>query len=188
MEKTYSVIATDWGYLAAAWSDKGLWELTFPCAEAGQAVAALTTATGGEDAAAELAAPLTRELSLYFSGYRVDFGVPVDWSGYTAFQAAVLRHTMRIPYGVTQSYGEVAAAVGSPKAARAVGGALHINRTPIIVPCHRVVGSDGGLTGFGGGIELKRALLLLEREINRSEPGQSDKFPQDIAMASSLRV
>jgi methylated-DNA-[protein]-cysteine S-methyltransferase len=60
------------------------------------------------------------------------------------------------------SYGTVAKAIGNPKAARAVGGALHINRTPIVVPCHRVVGSGGSLTGFGGGLDLKKALLLLE--------------------------
>jgi len=107
---------------------------------------------------------LSRELKLFFAGERVDFAVPVDWAGYTPFQAAVLRYTAAIPYGVVAGYGQVAAAIGSPRAARAVGGALHINRTPVVVPCHRVVGADGRLVGFGGGLERKKALLNLEAD------------------------
>lgn len=167
MAKYCHTIKTDWGYLAAVWSDSGLWELTFPFTDEAAALSRLGTkdALPGEMTAE--AAELAQELKVYFSGYPVQFSAPIDWRGYTPFQAAVLRHTCSIPCGVTESYGQVAAAIGSPKASRAVGGALHINRTPIVVPCHRVIGSSGKLVGFGGGLELKDALLLLERETAR---------------------
>jgi len=90
--------------------------------------------------------------------------VPIDWRCYSPFQTAALKYTAAIPYGTTVSYQTVAQAVGSPKAARAVGGAMHSNRTPLVVPCHRVVGSNGSLTGFGGGLDMKKALLLLESQ------------------------
>ena len=92
----------------------------------------------------------------------MEFGVPVDWRGYTPFQASVLQYTAGIAYGEKTTYGAIAQALGRPKAARAVGGSLHINRTPIVVPCHRVVGASGSLTGFAGGLDMKKALLLLE--------------------------
>ncbi|NSL49277.1 methylated-DNA--[protein]-cysteine S-methyltransferase len=162
-----SFFLTDWGHVAAVWSDQGLWELSFPQPAIELAVAGLSTAAVRQlpdltDHCPEDA--LQDELRIYFRGYSVPFTVPVDWRGYSPFQAAVLKHTARIAYGRMQSYGEVALAIGKPKAARAVGGALHINRTPIVVPCHRVVGKNGALTGFGGGLELKKALLLLENE------------------------
>lgn len=162
--KEYNVLKTDWGYVVAVWSDRGLWELTFPYPDADEAVAHLVTQEAAEGSTNAAAEELSRELRLYYKGYQVEFGVPLDWTGYTAFQAAVLRYTAQIPYGETTSYGEVAAAVGSPKASRAVGGALHINRTPVVVPCHRVVGANKTLVGFGGGLDLKQALLLLEQE------------------------
>lgn len=161
--KKYSVFATGWGQVAAIWSDKGLWELTFPHPTREEAVAALHCGELTGEGYPEWAADLSRELKLYFAGEKLDFAVPVDWSGYTPFQAAVLRHTAAIPYGAVASYGQVAAAIGSPKASRAVGGALHINRTPVVVPCHRVVGADGRMVGFGGGIPRKEALLDLEQ-------------------------
>lgn len=162
MARTLGVHETAWGWVAAVWSDKGLWELSFPHPWPCAAAAALhhgEAVTGDSPWAAQLAAELTD----YFAGSRTGFAVPVDWSGYTPFQAAVLRYTAGIPYGAAVSYGKVAAEIGSPKAARAVGGALHINRTPVVVPCHRVVGADGSLVGFGGGLDRKVALLELEK-------------------------
>ncbi|MCZ0942750.1 MAG: methylated-DNA--[protein]-cysteine S-methyltransferase, partial [Gammaproteobacteria bacterium] len=82
----------------------------------------------------------------------------------TAFQRKVLEALQAIPYGETRSYKEVAAAIGKPRAVRAVGAANGRNPIPIIIPCHRVIGSDGSLTGFGGGLEVKRALLALEQD------------------------
>jgi len=105
---------------------------------------------------------LGADLRRYFAGERVDFsGYDVDWSQYTAFERAVLETTRSIPYGETRTYGEIAAAIGRPGAARAVGQALGKNRTCIVVPCHRVVAVNG-LGGFTGGLHWKRDLLELE--------------------------
>lgn len=103
------------------------------------------------------------ELDAYFAGERKGFTVPVSLQG-TAFQLAVWRALMGVPYGQTCSYGDLAVAVGSPLASRAVGMANHYNPVMIIVPCHRVIGKDGSLVGYGGGLDIKRALLSLEKE------------------------
>jgi methylated-DNA-[protein]-cysteine S-methyltransferase len=103
-----------------------------------------------------------RELEQYFEGRRRRFDVPVDWALSRGFFRKVLRATARIPYGDVRTYTEVAARAGSPRAYRAAGNALHSNRVPIVVPCHRVVHADGGLAGYGGGIERKEFLLELE--------------------------
>jgi methylated-DNA-[protein]-cysteine S-methyltransferase len=102
-----------------------------------------------------------RELEEYFAGERRTFTVPLAPRG-TPFQLSVWRALRAIPYGETLSYGELARRVGSPAGARAVGLANGANPLPIIVPCHRVIGADGSLTGFGGGLAIKRALLALE--------------------------
>jgi methylated-DNA-[protein]-cysteine S-methyltransferase len=104
------------------------------------------------------------ELGEYFSGTRVDFDVPLDPRG-TEFQLAAWSALRTIPYGETVSYGEQAKRLGDPGKARAVGAANGRNPLPIIVPCHRVVGANGHLTGFGGGIETKAWLLDHEREV-----------------------
>jgi methylated-DNA-[protein]-cysteine S-methyltransferase len=163
-ELYYSVIKTGWGQIVAIWSDSGLWELSFPQPEE---LAAADIPPGMSELSAEQEAylwseQLATELRTYFQGFPVTFGVPIDWRSYTAFQKAALLYTADIPYGATASYQTVAQAIGSPKAVRAVGGAMHSNRTPLVVPCHRVVGANGSLTGFGGGLDLKKALLLLE--------------------------
>ena len=101
------------------------------------------------------------QLLRYLAGERTVFRVPLSLRG-TPFQRAVWQALTRIPYGETRSYGEVAAAVGRPGAARAVGMACHANPAALIVPCHRVVGADGSLTGYAGGTEKKRFLLELE--------------------------
>jgi methylated-DNA-[protein]-cysteine S-methyltransferase len=98
------------------------------------------------------------QLDEYFNGGRSSFDVPLDLRG-TPFQMSVWRALLLIPYGVTWSYGRLAAQVGRPKASRAVGGANHNNPVSIIVPCHRVIGSDGKLTGYGGGLWRKEWLL-----------------------------
>jgi methylated-DNA-[protein]-cysteine S-methyltransferase len=102
-----------------------------------------------------------QELSEYFAGTRTSFDIPVNPSG-TDFQQSVWKQLQRIPYGQTRSYGDIAKAVGNPKAARAVGHANNQNHILIIIPCHRVIGADGSLVGFGGGIEMKQFLLDLE--------------------------
>ncbi len=106
-------------------------------------------------------AEAVRQLQQYFAGKRVDFDLPLAPEG-TAFQRAVWQRLQEIPYGETISYGELAKRVGNPKASRAVGAANGSNPIPIVIPCHRVIGSNGKLTGFGGGLPTKERLLALE--------------------------
>ena len=101
------------------------------------------------------------ELDAYFAGDLHEFTVPFDLRG-TEFQRRVWGLLLNIPYGETRSYGQVASALGRPKASRAVGQAVGTNPVAIIVPCHRVIGSSGGLVGYGGGLHRKQALLALE--------------------------
>jgi len=103
-----------------------------------------------------------RQLEEYFAGTRREFELDLAPAA-TPFQRQVLDYLLTIPYGETRSYRDVAVAIGNPKAVRAVGGANGSNPIPIIIPCHRVIGSNGTLTGFGGGIDTKRYLLDLER-------------------------
>jgi methylated-DNA-[protein]-cysteine S-methyltransferase len=103
-----------------------------------------------------------RELDEYFAGSRRSFELTLDWQLTAGFVQRVLRETARIPFGETRTYGEMAASAGSPQAFRAAGSALGANPIPIVVPCHRVLRSGGGLGGYGGGLEVKRELLTLE--------------------------
>jgi methylated-DNA-[protein]-cysteine S-methyltransferase len=106
---------------------------------------------------------LEMDLAKYFKGELVDFNdIKLDMFMYTDFEREVLQATREIPYGKTASYKDIAEKIGRPKASRAVGNALNKNRTAIVVPCHRVISSDGGLGGFGAGMEWKKRLLRLE--------------------------
>lgn len=118
------------------------------------------------------AAPFTdvqAQLREYFAGERVAFDTPLAMSG-TPFERRVWRALTDIPYGQTVSYGEIATRVGQPSAARAVGLANGRNPIAVIVPCHRVIGANGTLTGYGGGLERKRLLLELESDQGRLQP------------------
>ena len=106
-------------------------------------------------------APVRRQLDEYFAGTRREFELPLRPRG-TPFQLRVWRALCGIGYGETISYAELAARIGNPAARRAVGAANGRNPLPIVIPCHRVIGRDGSLVGFGGGLEVKRALLALE--------------------------
>lgn len=108
-----------------------------------------------------------KQLKEYFSGDRHSFDLPISFSG-TGFQKNVWNALRKIPYGSTSSYGGLARKIGSPKASRAVGAANSKNPISIIVPCHRVIGSNGSLTGFAGGLEIKKYLLDLEATTTRS--------------------
>lgn len=168
MSKKLVWIQIQRGILASVWSEQGLYELTFPYPTQQEARAHLTTAGLTEQALNSdqqvWLARLTAELTDYFNGKLVVFSVLIDWSGYSEFRLKALQFTAAIPAGQVATYGGVAAAIGRPGAARAIGGAMHANRTPIVVPCHRVIGSDGSLTGFGGGLTLKQELLGLEQK------------------------
>lgn len=111
---------------------------------------------------ARLAEPV-RQLAAYFAGTLREFSLDLDWSLTAGFNRQVLRELARgVPYGAVAGYGELAERVGQPGAAQAVGAAMGSNPLPVVVPCHRVVENDGGIGGFGGGLETKRQLLALE--------------------------
>jgi len=109
--------------------------------------------------------PALDQLKAYLNYEINKFSLPIDWSGYTKFQKDVLQETLSIPYGETRSYGQVADAIGNPKASRAVGQAEKSNQVPLVIPCHRVLGSDGSLTGYGGkdNTDIKAWLLNFEK-------------------------
>jgi methylated-DNA-[protein]-cysteine S-methyltransferase len=106
--------------------------------------------------------PIARELDEYFAGGRRTFDVPLDWQLSAGFRSTVLHHLPDIGYGHTASYATVATLAGNPKAVRAVGSACATNPLPVVVPCHRVVRSDGAMGGYLGGVDAKRTLLTLE--------------------------
>lgn len=108
-------------------------------------------------------APLARELDQYFRGKRRSFDIAVDLAGLTPFQRRVLAQTAKIPFGDLLTYRAIARRIGNERASRAVGGAVGANPIPIIVPCHRVVATDGSLGGYAGGLDAKRTLLAIER-------------------------
>ena len=168
MLKRLGFMETPRGIMATLWTTQGLYELTFPCSSFEEATAHLTSPDGVGGDLNEQQHAWTRlllsELKVYFSGEPIAFSVPIDWRDYSLFRRKALKFTAAIPHGQIATYGGIAAAIGHPGAARAVGGAMHANRTPIVVPCHRVVGADGTLTGFGGGLTLKQELLELEKK------------------------
>jgi len=148
----YTIIASPIGDLLAARDEDGLAELQLP---AGKHAQRPQQAWVRDDSAFD---DVRTQLEEYFEGERTEFDLPLSPSG-TAFQRRVWTALRDIPYGETRSYGQTAQAIGSPSASRAVGLANGQNPIPIIVPCHRVVGADGSLTGYGGGLDTKRWLL-----------------------------
>lgn len=122
-----------------------------------------------------------REIGAYFAGTLRSFSVPCDLGRLPPFTRAVLRVTASIPYGEVRSYRWVAQRLGKPNAVRAVGNALAQNPIPVIIPCHRVVRSDGSLGGYSLGLDWKKRLLRLERE-NLSSPGQHERRPSGLDM------
>lgn len=112
-----------------------------------------------------------RELEQYFAGARRKFDTPLDWQLVQGFGRRVLEATARVPFGSLTTYKRVATEAGSPRAARAAGNALGANPIPIIVPCHRILHSTGGLGGYTGGLERKRTLLTIEGVLDQQLPG-----------------
>jgi O-6-methylguanine DNA methyltransferase len=125
------------------------------------ALNAATGLTGNESPSNPLLREAASQLRAYFGGELRDFDLTLDMQG-TGFQKRVWAELLHIPYGETRSYSDVAKVIGEPKAVRAVGAANGRNPVPIVVPCHRVIGAGGSLTGYGGGLPLKRFLLDLE--------------------------
>lgn len=127
----------------------------------GEALVSLRFGEGGDDEPDYIIKKTLCELAEYFEGRRQSFDIPLKVSG-TEFQRAVWNALCAIPFGETRSYSDIAAAVGSKRACRAVGMANNRNPIAILIPCHRVIGSDGSLTGYAGGLEIKKRLLAYE--------------------------
>jgi methylated-DNA-[protein]-cysteine S-methyltransferase len=153
----YDVTASPVGELFLASTDRGLCRISYRVEGQEEELARLFGVR-------VLRLPLDavrRELDEYFEGERREFDLPLDLR-VAPFHEAVLHELARVPYGRTETYGSLAAKVGRPKAARAVGTVMHRNPIPIVLPCHRIVGANGSLTGYAGGLHVKRALLELE--------------------------
>ncbi|MCL2457945.1 MAG: methylated-DNA--[protein]-cysteine S-methyltransferase [Desulfobulbus sp.] len=154
-----ATLATALGPFLLSVDDAGLCGLGFP--------AELPAAPSPpmERAAHPLLREAARQLLAYLDGDLTDFSLPLSIHG-TAFQRQVWEQLRTIPYGRTMTYGELAERIGGRQKARAVGGAAHANPLGIIIPCHRLIGAGGSLTGFGGGLPMKQILLDLERKTN----------------------
>jgi methylated-DNA-[protein]-cysteine S-methyltransferase len=162
-----TVCQTAFGWVGIAWSARGLVAVTLPQPAEAEALRRLPASSRnalviapGLDVAA-----LTDKLQRYFEGEPVVFDEPLDSTIGTDFQRKVWALTRAIPRGQMRTYGQSAREAGSPGAARAVGQSMARNPWPVIVPCHRVVGHDGRLTGFGGGVDMKRRMLVMEGAI-----------------------
>ncbi len=162
----YDVLATAWGPVYVACTEHGLAMVQMGGSAASwgrQLRKAFSTSAEKQPAAVRKAASQIRE---YLSGKRRSFHTRIDWRGMSPFQRRVLRAALRIPYGRVSTYGEIAEAIGAPRAARAVGRALGANPIPLVIPCHRVIASSGSLGGYSaaGGVRVKRKLLDLESD------------------------
>jgi methylated-DNA-[protein]-cysteine S-methyltransferase len=164
----WTVVGTDIGPLLLAATQEGLVNVVFHATDTvrDRALDRLASRLGTEPVEAPgspLLAEAIRQVEAYFGGERHDFDLPLDWSLISGFNREVLRELATgVPYGAVVGYGDLAGRVGQPGAAQAVGMAMGANPLPVVVPCHRVVESDGGIGGFGGGLETKRKLLALE--------------------------
>ncbi|WP_369367416.1 methylated-DNA--[protein]-cysteine S-methyltransferase [Streptomyces sp. CG4] len=164
----WAVVGTDIGPLMLAATRDGLVNVVFHATDAvrDRALERLAERLGGapvEDPDSPRLTEAIRQLRAYFAGERHDFDLPLDWALISGFNRQVLRELATgVPYGTVVGYGDLAGRVGQPGGAQAVGAAMGANPLPVVVPCHRVVESDGGIGGFGGGLETKRRLLALE--------------------------
>lgn len=164
----WAVVESGIGPLLLAASRDGLVNVVFHATDGvrDRAVERLASRLGTEPVEAPgspLLAEAIRQVEAYFAGERRDFDLPLDWSLISGFNRKVLRElAATVPYGTVVGYGDLAGRAGQPGAAQAVGMAMGANPLPVVVPCHRVVESDGGIGGFGGGLETKRRLLALE--------------------------
>ncbi|MFY9588194.1 MAG: methylated-DNA--[protein]-cysteine S-methyltransferase [Actinomycetota bacterium] len=165
LDVAYGYVDTPFGRYLAATTPRGLVMLSFD-ADYDEVLEELSRRVSPR----VLEAPgkldeLRRELDEYFEGDRHDFDIPLDWQLSSGFMQKVLRATAKIPYGGVATYREVATRAGNPRAMRAAGNALGANPIPIVVPCHRVVRTGGSVGNYGGGPDMKRALLQLEGAI-----------------------
>ncbi len=157
----WNTVTVDGGWCGLAWSREGLVRCTLPRSDR-EAAADATASSAGRQGTDDLFDEAARLLKAYYRGERVVFDLPLAPEGMTPFAERVLAACARIDYGQIRTYGEVAEAAGSPRAARAVGQALAANPLLVVIPCHRVVGTGGDLVGFRGGTDWKKHLLEME--------------------------
>jgi methylated-DNA-[protein]-cysteine S-methyltransferase len=158
----FHICETDLGWVGIALSDRGLREITLPHKSRDAALRRMAEFGADDPVAKAEAKDLERMVNALVCGKPHKNGIALDWSGITPFRRAVMEECARIPIGRTLTYGELAAKVGKPQAARAVGRVMATNPFPLLVPCHRVLGSDKTLHGYGGGLPMKAALLKAE--------------------------
>ena len=162
LDVAYDLVDTPIGTLLIAATDRGLCRIAYD-ADADQEVDRLARTFGVRVLrSASPIDPARRQLDEYFEGHRHRFELPLDIDSLADFNRRVLHELARVPYGEVVTYGELAARSARPRAARAVGTVMNRNPLPIVLPCHRVIGSNGKLVGYGGGLERKEALLRLE--------------------------
>jgi methylated-DNA-[protein]-cysteine S-methyltransferase len=163
LDIAYRTLDSPVGPLLLAATDAGLVRVAYDCEDHDKVLQDLADRISPRILRAAARLDTTaRELEEYFTGGRRTFDVPLDWRLATGFRSAVLHHLPEISYGHTATYAAVAQLAGNPKAVRAVGTACAANPLPVVVPCHRVVRSDGGIGGYLGGVDAKRTLLTLE--------------------------
>ena len=162
MELYYTSFKTAAGWIAVLASADGLLKNTLPGDTQQEALSMLAIDGTGAVISDDMFTDLKKRFTDYFNGIKVTFPDKLDFSTATPFRKDVWQATRSIPYGETMSYRGVAEKIGKPEAARAVGGALNKNPLPVIIPCHRVIGSNGDLVGFGSGLDVKKRLLELE--------------------------
>jgi methylated-DNA-[protein]-cysteine S-methyltransferase len=161
-ETNMTLVETKIGWIGLAWSARGLVSLQLPRPSRAAALRNFQREYPQGVWRDHAPAEMLRELKEYAEGRRRAFELRLDWSSIKPFQRAVLKAASTIPFGETRSYGWIAHKIGKPLAARAVGQALGANPIPIILPCHRVIASNGKLGGYGGGLPMKVKLLKLE--------------------------
>jgi methylated-DNA-[protein]-cysteine S-methyltransferase len=165
LDVAYDFADTPVGTLLVATTERGLCRISYD-SRPDQAAEALAETYGARVLrAAKPLDPVRRQLDEYFEGTRTEFELPIDLRQTGSFSRAVLTRLARVPYGEVTTYGALAAAAHRPKAARAVGTVMNRNPIPIVLPCHRVVGANGSLVGYAGGLERKEQLLTLEGAI-----------------------
>jgi methylated-DNA-[protein]-cysteine S-methyltransferase len=163
LDVAYTTTDSPFGPLLLATTPRGLVRVGLPNQDEEAILADLATRVSPR--VLEAAAPLDearRELDLYFEGRLTNFDLPLDWQLSKDFRRRALRAIARIPYGQTRSYTQIASSAGNERAVRAAGTACGTNPIPVVVPCHRVLRSSGGLGGYGGGLPMKEELLRLE--------------------------
>ena len=166
-ELSFHLCETERGWVGLVISPHGLRATTLIRNTRDEALREVMEQGATKSAADADLADLPERICALASGKYENLAVQVDWNGVTGFRRAVMEETMRIPAGKTLSYGAVAERVGYPRAARAVGRVMATNPLPLVVPCHRVVGSNGSLTGYGAGLHVKEALLRAEGALDR---------------------